>query len=97
MHDFLKMALCAPVLLGSLWVYTSRLQSLNGHTATKVAIRIVSFVIFFGGFFTQIAYLRNHEPLDTRRLYMEALVFLVSIPGIVIVFCRRHNGNNGNR
>lgn len=97
MQDFLKMALFVPVLLGSCWVYTSRLQFMNGHTAMKVAIRALSFAVFFGGFFVQLIFLRDHEPPNTRRLYLEAWVYLVSIPGIAIVFCRRHNGNNGNK
>lgn len=97
MHNFLEMVWLAPVLFGACWVYTSRLQPLNGNTAMKVAVRAASLIVFFGGFFAPLFFLRNHEPPDTRRLYLEAWVYLVSIPGLVIMVCRRHNGNNGNK
>ena len=91
MRSFLVALAFAPALLAGLWLYTSPLRRLDGHTAVKVISRIVLFVAVFGGWMVQLDFLGQSVPSNTRRIYVMALLVIEAIPMSLIMFYRYPN------
>ena len=94
MVSFLIVLAFAPVLWGSLWAYTSPLPRLDGYTLVKAIIRIVLAVAALGGMFVQLDYLVHHVPINSRRLYGNALLVIEGIPMLVIMFYRYYRNRS---
>lgn len=88
MLSFLAALAFAPVLLGLVWMYTSPLRRLDGHTALKVIIRVVLAAGVFGIGVAQLAIIAHSVPVKSRRVYAIPLLVIEAIPTLAILFYR---------